>query len=191
MMPVMISTSFFKVLASLLTAISAWLAHPHYSKAIVVGGAAGSVKILYLTEPFNADHLKGRRAGFEWHLGYAQLHTDVPLQVGEVTVPAGKHKLNARLNEKGSWDFVLGKLRRPRSEAAQGPVLSATDFKAAQEEHLSMVAMHRGFATRSMRDPGPKTGVEFSLRISFGDLHRELAVKEVFPVEAPEPRKKK
>lgn len=199
---------------SLVTAVVAYLVaafpstplHPHHPKAIVVGGAAGKITVSYFTVPFNADHLKDKPSGFQWHLGGAQLNTEVPLRVGDVDVPAGDYSLNARLDDQGAWNFVLQDKqaaaeirqagRRARnSEAARAKyeelkeaadkaalVLIAKDFKMVHEEHLDMVAINNGYVRIDRASMDPASGVEFALRVSFGDLHRELKITEEFEV---------
>ena len=198
---------------TIVTAVAAYLVaafpstplHPHHPKSIVIGGAAGKVTISYFTVPFNAKHLKGKPSGFEWHLGGAQLNTEVPLRVGDVDVPAGEYSLHARLgDQEGVWNFVLqnrevarelqqarrrarnsetarAKYEELKKEAAKASlVLIAKDCKMAHEEHLNMLAINHGYIRTDRRSMDPAGGVEFSLRVSFGDLHRELKITEEF-----------
>ncbi len=188
--------------------------HPHHPKAIRIGGAAGSVNITYFTVPYNETHLANLQPGFSWHLGFSTWKTDVQLQCGEVTIPAGEYKLDAVHAEDG-WHFELSNLelamakmrarftRGERAEAAQQRLaelvteladsggtetyrLHADSFKADDEEHLAMYAIHRGYNTTQRMSETPASGAEFSLRISFGDLHREVSVTEVFVPPADE-----
>lgn len=167
-------SSVLAVLLQVLAPFSASFEHPHHPQAIVVGGAAGSVTLMYMTVPFNADHLEGLEPGFDWHLGFPMVDTEVPLTVGDVQVPAGKYALNARLGEdEGAWDFVL----KTREDEY---VLPAKSFEAAHDEHLTMVIHHHGFNTTKRRTADPAGGVVFTLRVSFGDLHREVTITEAF-----------
>ncbi len=106
-----------------------------------------------------------------------------------------------------SWDLIdaQSKLRRARRSASNGSVaaadrvkelqatvealtekhkdgivIAADDFKAEQDEHLTMTLINRGFNTVRRGSAEPKSGVEFSLRVSFGDLHRSIDITEVF-----------
>jgi len=209
---------------SLVTAVAAYLLaafpstppHPHHPKSIVIGGAAGKITVAYMTVPFNAEHLKGKEAGFEWHLGYAQLNTEVPLRIDEVDVPAGQYVLKARLGDApGAWNFVLqdqkfsqqlqqARRRARNSDAARDAyeelqkkakeselLLVAHDFKNEDDEHLTMVAINHGYNRESMRSMEPGGGVEFSLRVSFGDLHREVKIAEEFELGTVEASDKK
>jgi hypothetical protein len=130
-----------------------------------------------MTVPFNPEHLEGLQPGFDWHLGFPVLDTEIPLAVGDVTVPAGKYALNARLGEEGAWDFVV------KQRDGEEYVLGASSFEAAHDEHLTMLVMHRGFSTARRRTAEPAAGVEFTLRVSFGDLHREVTLAEVFEAD--------
>ena len=59
-------------------------------------------------------------------------------------------------------------------------MIAAADFKAPQDEHLTMTLINRGFNTVRRGSAEPAGGVEFSLRVSFGDLHRAIDITEVF-----------
>ena len=93
--------------------------HPHLPKAIVVGGAGGKATLLYFTVPANPEHLNGLQPGFQWHLGYAQLNTEVPLKIGEATVAAGAYKCDVRRGDSGEqWSIVLVNNDYAAAEAA-------------------------------------------------------------------------
>jgi hypothetical protein len=85
--------------------------HPHHPQAIKIGGVKGDILVTYTTMPYNPERLKELKPGFSWHLGYAQLKTDVPLNVGETKVPAGTYKFNSQLNKDGkAWTLELQNL---------------------------------------------------------------------------------
>lgn len=188
------------------------LAHPHVPKALVMGGASGTVKVLYFTVPWNASHLAEVGPGFEWHLGYAVLATEVPLRVGDVELPAGSYDLDARLGqEEAQWDIVLHDRelrqlertarraeRRGDTEAAEearqradarrqelgraagGWLLPARPFDAPEDEHLTMTAVLEGYRAAARWSDEPAGGIEFVLRVGFGDLHRQVRFEEDF-----------
>jgi hypothetical protein len=197
--------------------------HPHLPKAIVVGGAAGKTTLLYFTVPYNPEHLKDLQPGFQWHLGFAQLETEVPLQVGSTTVASGKYKCDVRRGDSGDqWSLVLTNsefananfawqrakagLSRGRSteedveaaEAALDAVQKKIDAgemikeyvvplqakKGDASEHLTLSVINRGYATVQRGSDVAVGGVEFSLRIDFGDIHEELELAEVFDKDA-------
>lgn len=219
----MIIPLFLSVLVSVFATLPRMPVHPHLPKAIVVGGAAGKTTLLYFTVPYNAEHLKDLRPGFQWHLGFAQLKTEVPLQIGETTVAAGDYKCDVRRGDGGeqwsmvfvnaeyatadrAWQRAKAGLGRGRAteedvEAAEAAVdavqkkfdagelvkeyvvpMQAKQGDAA--EHLTLVAINRGYATVERFSDVAAGGVEFSLRIDFGDLHQELALTEVFAKDA-------
>jgi len=53
-------------------------------------------------------------------------------------------------------------------------------MKGPDAEHLEMVAMLRGFDTTRMFSTDPAGGMSMTLRLDFGDLHREVEIVEVF-----------
>ena len=170
-------TNFLALVLHLLAPFSAVVEHPHYPKAIVVGGAAGNVKVMYFTVPFNEKHFADLEPGFDWHLGFSMVETEVALRAGDAEIPAGKYALNARLGSDGeSWDLVL----KSKDEEY---VLGGADYESGDNEHLEMVAIHRGFATVKPRSTEPQGGVEFDLRVGFGGLHRQVTIAEVFEAE--------
>ncbi len=82
--------------------------HPHHPRAIKIGGVKGDITVTYITLTYNPERLKDLKPGFAWHLGFAQLKTDVPLKVGDTQVPAGRYKLNAYLKGDGkTWSLGL------------------------------------------------------------------------------------
>lgn len=207
-MNITILTAFFPLLV---TAFPTMAPHPHVHKSIVLGGAGGKVVVSYFTVPYNEKHLARLEPGFAWHLGFASLHTDVPLTAGDIGVPAGRYKLNATLGDGGTWSFALqdekaveelerarrlvrnsaaakAKFERLQEELVTSVItLDATDFKMVHEEHLSIVAIHRGFERPDFQSEDPSSGIAFSLRVGFGDIHREIDFAESFtasPVEA-------
>jgi len=105
----MIMTSIVSLLAQLLVAAApAVMMHPHHPRAIQIGGAGGKITVTYFTVPYNPDQLTGLQPGFEWHLGFSMFNTEVPLEIGDVTVPAGEYKLQSRRGDSaGEWDMLL------------------------------------------------------------------------------------
>lgn len=80
--------------------------HPHVPKVVGVNGAAGSIQFRYFTVPYNPKHLEGLEEGTSWHLGFAQVVSEVPFLFGHEKVPAGKYKLDAvRGATNGDWNL--------------------------------------------------------------------------------------
>lgn len=187
--------------------------HPHNPKAIKLHGAAGLVTVLYFTVEFNPDRLTDLKPGFDWHLGYAELNTEVDLMCGEVKVPKGTYKLNTRRGEAADvWTSVLvpsrlwkarGAVRQAARRGAEAETeakaalevveaelkasgaaheyeLPFTEFAAAKAEHLEIVGIHSGYDTTARGSDAPAAGMQCSVRVSFGDLHHELKLTEVF-----------
>ncbi len=191
--------------------------HPHNPKALKLHGAKGMVTVTYFTVPFNAEHLTALKPGFDWHLGYATLETQVELICGEQKVAPAKYKLNVRRGaDKDAWTAVLvpadlaraeGAVQRARRQGddavkeAQGKldvlkaslqekgianetVLALTSFEAKADEHLTLVGIHHGYDAVARFSEEPAGGMHCSLRFSFGDLHRDLDLREVFDAPA-------
>lgn len=59
-------------------------------------------------------------------------------------------------------------------------VAPTASVKGADAEHLEVVALFRGFDTAQMFSTTPAGGMSMTLRMDFGDLHREVEVVEVF-----------
>ena len=73
-------------------------------------------------------------------------------------------------------------------------VVSTTAFKADNQEHMAMYAINRGFKARRRRgtDPFDTTGVQASIRVSFGDLHYQFEFTEFCEgVKPPEQRRRR
>lgn len=205
--------------ASLLSLGSTPVPHPHVPKAIVLGGAAGKVAIMYFTVPFNAEHLKDLKDGFVWHLGFAELDSEVALEAGGTKIPKGHYGLSARYTAgktaaDGAWSARLvewnlaqasNRMRRARTDEEKATVQAAIDAAKAKlkeagcpeeillpltkvdakhDEHLTMRVEHSGYTSVARGKLEPEGGVEFTLRFSFGDLHREVALKETFAAPA-------
>lgn len=191
--------------------------HPHNPKALKLHGAKGMVTVTYFTVPYNAEHLTALKPGFDWHLGYATLETQVELTCGEQKVAPAKYKLNVRRGaDADAWTAVLvpndlaraaSALQRARRQgdaavaeaqakldalkaslAEQGvaseTVLALGAFEAKADEHLTLTGIHHGYDAVARFSEEPAGGMHCSLRFSFGDLHRDLDLREVFAVPA-------
>jgi hypothetical protein len=199
--------------ASTLPLLAALFVHPHHPKAIVVGGAAGKVTLTYFTVPYNGEQLeRNAKDGFSWHLGFAVLDSEVPLVAGQTAVPAGRWKWDVRCAGEPKdqrWDvqlvpFELWQARRARrgeaKEAAdqqladarakvmaaglpEEVLLPTVAIQGAAAEHLTVGVMHSGYAAVERFSTKPQDGVELTVRMSFGSLHRELGLKEKFEVK--------
>jgi hypothetical protein len=208
------------LVATLIAALSPFFVHPHVPKLIKLGGAGGTISCNYFTVPFNAAHLTELKPGFDWHLGFAQLKTEVPLKAGEASIPPGSYKLNVRRGTGDQdWSAVLepfevasakrqmmfGRTDEAKEQAKQKledlkakyaqtkePLeipLALTKLDGTHEEHLLIVAMVEGYETAQRGSDEANGGIEFRLRLSFGDLHRELSFGEAFAAK-PKAEKK-
>ncbi len=63
---------------------------------------------------------------------------------------------------------------------ASETVLTIAKFEAGNAEHLGVIGIHHGYDTVQRGSEEPASGMHCSLRVSFGDLHRELDLHEVF-----------
>lgn len=100
----------FAQLAAVLSLVAALAAprHPHNPKVVKLQGAAGAVTVLYFTVEFNPARLTALEPGFDWHLGYAELQTEVDLACGDTRIGKGAYKLNARRGASAEdWTAVL------------------------------------------------------------------------------------
>lgn len=183
----MITPLFLSVLVSMSATLPPLPLHPHLPKAIVVGGAGGKATVYYFTVPYNPERLKGLQPGFQWHLGRAQLVTEVPLRVGDATVAAGKYKCDVRRGDTGDqWSLVLTAVpkKSDAGEMAKDYVVALQSKKGDAAEHLTLSVINRGYATERVGSDVVAGGVEFALRIDFGDVHEELELAEVFDKDA-------
>ncbi len=192
-----------------------WLPHPHHPKTLIMAGVNGKVTVQHITVPFNAEHLKDLQPGFSWHLGFAQLSTDIPLGFGDITVQPGKYKMDVHRGDKDdSWSVALypAELMRARwavrrasrqgEEAVQAAktklaelqkelaakgqkeyLLPAESYAEEHQEHLILYSINRGYARKGRQDQEALTGMDCSLRLSFGDLHQEIRFIEQLPKE--------
>jgi hypothetical protein len=164
------------LLLALVISVSA-PAHPHNPKAFALTGAKGKATLSYLTLPYNPEAVKTLQPGTDWYLGGAQLNTQMDLTSGAVKIPAGSYQLNVRRADDG--EFKQAVLKRA---GADDIVLSIAAFAAEEEEHLMLRVINNGYVTTEMGGLEPADGAEFTILMSFGDMHRKLELKEVFEV---------
>lgn len=201
------------LLTTVFTVLSTLVAHPHVPKAIRLHGANGPITVQYFTVPYNAEHLAGLKPGFEWHLGFAAFENEVVLQSGEQTVPPTRWKLGVVLgDDDGQWNLLLepfelwqGRRGAQRSQEArerfeklrerlekagipERVVLPMKSQSAAAAEHLEMLVIHRGYTAAERLSSDPAGGVQFTLRMDFGDIHFTCDLNEVFPAKKTEDR---
>jgi hypothetical protein len=123
-------------------------AHPHNPKALTLHGAAGKTTLTYFTVPFNAEHLADLGEGFEWHLGYAALDTEVPLEVGGQKVPPGRYKLGVvRGKDEASWSVLLQPFDLWRAE---GQARRGRDPDAAARAREQVAALREALAEKGV-----------------------------------------
>ena len=76
----------------------------------------------------------------------------------------------------------LAKTKKKLAETGEDKtyLLKTRLFDQEHEEHLRMTVLNHGFATVQRMSEDPAGGVEFELRISFGDMHHRVMCQEVF-----------
>lgn len=183
--------------------------HPHNPKALILQGAAGKATVTYFTIPFNPEHLADLPSGFEWHLGYAALETEVPLQGGDVKIPPARYKLSVmRGDTNDEWSLLLEpfdvwgakmSMRRggQRAERARERLLQMLEdlkekgiperiviptqgVEAPEAEHLELTVLFAGYDATERYGTDPASGMHMKLHMDFGTLHREVALSEAF-----------
>ena len=100
-----------------------------------------------------------------------------------VTAESAVQRAGRQSNEaKEKAEKALAELKaKLEAEGKVGEVTLPTSvFQAASDEHLVMRVISDGFETVSRTSVEPKSGIEFTLRLGWGDLHRELTLKESF-----------
>ncbi|MGE3881444.1 MAG: hypothetical protein AB7I19_20465 [Planctomycetota bacterium] len=193
------------LISTVLTVLSTFAAHPHVPKAIRLHGANGPITVQYFTVPYNPEHLADLKPGFEWHLGFAAFENEVVLQSGGQTVPPTRWKLGVVRGEAdGQWSLLLepfelwqGRRGAQRNQEARERfeqlrerlekdgiparvVLPMKAQTAEAAEHLEMLVIHRGYTAAQRLSNDPAGGVEFTLRLDFGDIHFTCDLNEVF-----------
>ena len=115
------------------------------------------------------------RSGTDWYLGFAELNTKMDMTSGSVKIPAAAYQVNVRRDADGG--FTKAVLKR---EGGDDIVLPLSTYEAPEDEHLTFRVMNHGYISAAMRSTEPASGAEFTIMMSFGDLHRKLDLKEVF-----------
>ena len=175
MIPSMFSLPILDVLLALVVSVAA---HPHNPKAFVLGGAKGKATLSYMTLPFNPEAVDQLRPGSDWYLGNAMLNTQMLMTSGNVRIPPGTYQINVRRSEDG--DFNQAVLKRSGNDDIVLPIAA---FEAAEEEHLVLRVMNNGYVSTGPGSTEPDDGAEFTLMMSFGNLHRKLELKEVLDMD--------
>ena len=163
------------ILDLLLAIVLAVPAHPHNPMAITFAGAQGKATFSYRTLPWNAESVAaGGR--FTW---FGALNTEMDLTVGDVTIPAGTYSVDVPSSAGGSFaeaTFTQG------GEAITVPI---TAFQGEERDHqdLEVYVINKGFVTTGNRSTTPTAGATFVLKMSFGTVHRQLELKEVFKTD--------
>lgn len=103
------------LLAVLLLAATALMAHPHFSKSVETKIGEVEVKLQYFTAPANMKHLEGVKVG-AFNPGFGQIEFSADLTVGDVTIPTGKYQVGAIKNGDKDWTLALYTGRVPRGE---------------------------------------------------------------------------
>ncbi len=162
------------ILLALIISASAPI-HPHNPKAFALTGAKGKATLTYITLPYNPAAVETLQPGSDWNMAGTQLNTQMDMTSGDVKIPAGAYELNVRRADDG--EFKQAVLKRA---GADDIVLSIAAFEAPLEEHLTLKVINNGYVTTEMGGLEPADGAEFTILMSFGDLHRKLELKEVF-----------
>ena len=110
-----LKTSSLLFIAALVVAASALPAraqvNPRGEASLKLGG--GNIKVSYGRPPLDGRNLMDMiQPGVNWRMGAdnpTTLTTDIPLKVGGMTVPKGRHILLAQFTGKRSWTLVFSK----------------------------------------------------------------------------------
>ena len=105
------------LLAVLLLAATALMAHPHFSKSVELKIGEVEVTLKYFTAPANLEHVKSIEAG-AFNPGFGQIELSADLTVGDTTIPAGQYQIGAIKNGDKDWTLALYPGRVPRGETA-------------------------------------------------------------------------
>ncbi len=170
------------ILDVLLALVISVLAHPHDNKAFVLAGAKGKATLSYLTLPYNPEAVKTLQPGTDWSMGNAQLNAQMDMTSGDVKIPAASYQLFVRRAQDGNFKEAV--LKPADGDAIVLPIKS---FQAADEEHLTFKVVNHGYVTAGFGSTEAVDGTEFSIMMSFGDLHRRLDLKEVLPAGSRRP----
>ena len=101
------------LLAVLLLAATALMAHPHLRKSVETKIGEVEVKVQYFTAPANMEHLKDVTKG-AFNPGFGQIELSADLTAGETTIPAGQYQIGAIKNGSKDWTLALypGRVQR-------------------------------------------------------------------------------
>ena len=166
----MITLPILDLLLALVASVPA--VHPHNPMAITFSGAQGKATFSFRTLPFNADTVAAG-GNFSWQ---GALTSEMDLTVGDATIPAGAYRVNIPAPAGGSFTEAVF------TQSGGDPITVAiAAFEAPTREHkdLEVVVINKGFVTVP-RSTTPASGATFVMRISFGDINRQLELKEVF-----------
>jgi hypothetical protein len=121
------------------------LPHPHFRKVIDCELKRNEhLKVSHITVTLDKAGAKKMAVGDGWHLGGAELETDLALKIGGHDVAPGKYALSARKTAKG-WALTLHKgagfsrFKKKDGTLVEGLMDLKTEFVAdsAEFEHLS------------------------------------------------------
>ena len=164
------------ILDLLLAFVLAVPVHPHFPKAITVAGAQGQATLAFRTIPWNPETAANAPAG-NISLGIA-FNTEMDLTCGEIKIPAATYTIGVIKSEDGGYKQAS---LSPRG--GDRILVPITAFMAPEEEHLTVNVLNKGYTTNRPRSTQPVDGVEFAVRLSLGNLHRQLELKEVFKTD--------
>ncbi len=167
----MITLPILDLLLALVASVPA--VHPHNPMAITFSGAQGKATLSVRTLPFNPDTVAAG-GNFSW-LG--AITSEMDLMVGDVNVPAGAYSLNVPAAAGSAFTEAVFAVR-----GGDSITVPITAFEAPEREHkdLEVVLINKGFTTTGMRSTTPSAGATFVMKLSFGDINRQLELKEVF-----------
>ena len=153
-------------IASLLTAPSLSLAHPHFNKSVNTTLPSGAeATIAYQTVPSNEAHATGAAVGSFITPRNPSLTLSAEVMAGSVTVPAGEYTIGVIKNGDADWTMALYKGTPPRGAEPDMSQMIKLD---------SMYSTDQGTSEHLLIDITPGHG-EFEgksvLTLHFGSMH--------------------
>ena len=121
--------------------------------------------------------LRGEENDSEWRVEL------VPAELMALSRPSRRNESD---EQKAEREQKLAELKVQMTQRNQPEriLLPLQTFAAANAEHLALEAVLQGYTTQRRNSIEPAGGVQLTLRMSFGDLHRSLALDEVYAAEA-------
>ena len=115
--------------------------------------------------------------GKEWHI---QLTSWEVIDAQRKLRSAQRNARNGSVAAKERVEELKATVEELTKKHEGGIVIAASDYESPDDEHLQMTLVNRGFNTVNRGSSEPAGGVDFSLLVAFGGLHRSIDLSEVF-----------